>query len=77
MKAYTGVEVQLWAFLTSSLDGVFHDPDAVLPESDPRYPLNTRLGGAPAAVWILWRREKSFAPKRKPKQDSSVVHPVA
>ena len=23
---------------------MFHDPDAVLPESDPRYPLNTRLG---------------------------------
>jgi hypothetical protein len=44
MKAYRGVEVQLQAFLTSSLDGLFHDQDDVLSESDPRYQLNTRLG---------------------------------
>jgi len=48
MKAYRAVEVQLHPFLILVVDGgtrLTSGPGRFTPGKEPRYPLNTRLGG--------------------------------
>jgi hypothetical protein len=48
MNVYGGVEVQLYSLLVSAPDevsGQLYAPAALTLETEPRYPLNSRLGG--------------------------------
>lgn len=63
MKAYGGVEVQRPSFLTSVLDGVSGQLQALVvlpPGKEPPVPSEYEVGWAPDLVLKLWRIEKSL-----------------
>jgi hypothetical protein len=81
MKAYDGMEVELHDFLTSSFDGAEwsaeHDPAALSPGREPRYPVNTDPW-TPESVWSpLKKGKKKSCPFEKSNQDSSVAQSLA
>jgi hypothetical protein len=59
-----GAQVQLYSFLNSTLDkvnGELHDPAALPPRKNQRYPLTRRLGG-PKPVLAFYRRDNFLIP---------------
>jgi hypothetical protein len=61
MKAYGGVDVQPYVFLTSAQVGQFHAPAALLPGKEPSVPIGYEAVWAPVPVGTTWRNGKVFA----------------